>query len=123
MWRDEAYVLDMLLAARKVLEFTKRVDCARFQRDELVQNAVMHQIQIIGEAARSVSPEYRNAHPEVPWRDLVGMRNRLVHEYFRILPDRVWAVVDKHIPALVRLIEPLVPPEDMDGEGRETTQA
>ena len=92
MWRDDAYVLDMLLAARKVLEFTKGVDWVRFQREELVQNAVMRQIQIIGEAARMVSPEYQSEHPEVPWRDMVGMRNRLVHEYFRILPDRVWDV-------------------------------
>ena len=57
MWRDETYVLDMLLAARKVLEFTEEVHWERFSRDELIQNAVMRQIQIIGEAARSVSSD------------------------------------------------------------------
>lgn len=117
MWRDDAYVLDMLLAARKVLEFTRGVDWPRFERDELVQNAAMRQIQIIGEAASRVSPGYRNEHPEVPWRDIVGMRNRLVHEYFRILPGLVWEVVEKHIPELVRLLEPLVPPEDAGDTG------
>jgi uncharacterized protein with HEPN domain len=117
MWRDDAYVLDMLLAARKVLEFTKGVDWVRFKRDELLQNAVMRQIQIIGEAARVVSPQYQTEHPEVPWRDIVSMRNRLVHEYFRILPERVWDVVEKHIPALVQLLELLVPPENADGAG------
>ncbi|MCU0917289.1 MAG: DUF86 domain-containing protein [Planctomycetes bacterium] len=61
MWRDDAYVLDMLLAARKVLEFTRGVDGVRFERDELVQNAVMRQIQIIGEAARMVSPDNAGA--------------------------------------------------------------
>ncbi len=115
MWRDDAYVLDMLLAARKVLEFTRNVDWVQFKRDELIQNAVMHQIQIIGEAASKVSPEYQSDHPDVPWRDMVGMRNRLVHEYFRILPGRVWDVVEKHIPKLVELLEPLVPPEDEGG--------
>jgi uncharacterized protein with HEPN domain len=50
MWRDDAYVLDMLLAARKVLKFTRDVDWRRFERDELVQNAVMRQVRIIGEA-------------------------------------------------------------------------
>ena len=115
MWRDDAYVLDMLLAARKVLEFTKDVDRVRFQRDELVQNAVLRQIQIIGEAASKVSPEYQDNHPEVPWRDMVGMRNRLVHEYFRILPGRVWDVVEKHVPQLVQLLQPLVPPEEEGG--------
>jgi uncharacterized protein with HEPN domain len=117
MWRDDAYVLDMLLAARKVLEFTRGVDWPRFERDELVQNAVMRQIQIIGEAARKVSPEYQSDHPEVSWKDMVGMRNRLVHEYFRILPGRVWEVVEKHIPQLVQLLEPLVPPDDAGGSG------
>ncbi len=82
MWRDDAYLLDMLLAARKVLEFAKGVDWHRFERDDLVQNAVMRQIQIMGEAASKVSPGYRSDHPEVPWRESVGMRNHLVHEYF-----------------------------------------
>jgi uncharacterized protein with HEPN domain len=111
MWRDEAYVLDMLLAARKVLQFAKGVDWDRFSRDELVQNAIMRQIQIIGEAARSVSAEYQNDHAHVPWRDIIGMRNRLVHEYFQILPRRVWDVVKKDIPDLIDVLKPLVPPE------------
>ena len=77
----------------------------------------MPQSQIIGEAARLVSPEYRDAHLDVPWREIVGMRNRLVHEYFRILPDKVWDVVEKHIPRLVQLLGPLVPPEGAGDTG------
>ena len=111
MWRDDAYVLDMLLAARKALEFARDCQWEQFSQDELVQNAVMRQIQIVGEAARQVSEEYQNAHPEVPWRDIIGMRNRLVHEYFRILPRRVWDVVEKDLPGLVKLLVPLVPEE------------
>lgn len=88
MWRDDAYLLDMLLAARKVLEFTCDITWEQFKVDDLVQNAVMRQIQII------------------------GMRNKLVHEYFRIIPDRVWDVVEKDIPELKRLVEPLVPPDE-----------
>ena len=67
MWRDDAYLLDMLLAARKVLQFPTGIDWVQFGRDDLTQNAVMHQIQIIGEAARKVSPEYREEHPEIRW--------------------------------------------------------
>ncbi|HUT28780.1 MAG TPA: DUF86 domain-containing protein [Sedimentisphaerales bacterium] len=111
MWRDDAYLLDMLLAARKVGEFTRDVSWERFQADELMQNAVMRQIQIIGEAARKVSPEYQKQHPEIAWQQVIGMRNRLVHEYFRIIPERVWDVVERDIPELVRVIEPLVPPD------------
>jgi uncharacterized protein with HEPN domain len=116
MWRDDAYILDMLLAARKVLEFAQGVSWEQFRRDELVQNAVMRQIQIIGEAAGKVSAGYQGEHADVPWRDIIGMRNRLVHEYFRILPRRVWDVVEKDIPQLIESLEPLVP-EDKEGEG------
>ena len=116
MWRDDAYVLDMLLAARKALEFSEGVGWEQFRRDELVQNAVMRQVQIIGEAAGKVSSAYQDSHREVPWRGVVGMRNRLVHEYIRILPRRVWDVVEKDIPRLIEVLESLVP-EENDGEG------
>ena len=66
MWRDDAYLLDMLLAARKVRDFTRDVTRGQFQSDELTQNAVMRQIQIIGEAARKVSLRCQQAHPEIP---------------------------------------------------------
>ena len=112
MWRDDAYMLDMLLAARKVREFTQDVNWEQFQADELMQNAVMRQIQIIGEAARKVSLQSQQEHPEVPWQGIIGMRHRLVHEYFRIIPERIWDVVAKDIPELIRLIEPIVPPDE-----------
>ena len=111
MWRDDAYLLDMLLAARKVQDFTQNVTGEQFRSDELTQNAVMRQIQIIGEAARKVSLQYQQEHPEVPWQGIIGMRNRLVHEYFRIIPERVWDVAEQDIPELIRLIKPLVPPD------------
>lgn len=112
MWRDDAYLLDMPLATRKVLEFTYDITWEQFRIDDLVQNAVMRQIQIIGEAARKVSIEYQQNHPEIPWQKIIGMRNKLVHEYFRIIPERVWDVVEKDIPELKRLVEPLVPPDE-----------
>jgi uncharacterized protein with HEPN domain len=59
----------------------------------------MRQIQIIGEAARMVSAEFKQSHPEVPWTEIVGMRNRLVHEYFDIIPQRVWEVLEHHLAA------------------------
>jgi uncharacterized protein with HEPN domain len=72
----------------------------------------MRQTQIIGEAARKISQQYKDAHPEIPWQAIIGMRNRLVHEYFDIIPERVWDVVENNIPELIRLIEPLVPPDE-----------
>lgn len=112
MWRDDAYMLDMLIAARKVENFADGITLEKFKSDELLQNAIIHQIQIIGEAARKVSQEYKTAHPQIPWRMIIGMRNRLVHEYFDIIPERVWDVIQNNISELIRIIEPLVPPEE-----------
>jgi uncharacterized protein with HEPN domain len=111
MWRDEAYLLDMLLASREARQIAQGANVEQFASDRKLQLAIIHLIQIIGEAARSISPEFKQAHPEIPWNEIVGMRNKLVHEYFRIIPEKVWEAVEKDIPRLIRLIEPLVPPD------------
>ena len=116
MWRDEACLLDMLLATRKIRRFSEGVAFERFLADELMQHGIMRLIQILGEGARKVSPDFRQAHPEIPWQGIIGMRNRMVHEYFRIIPAKVWEVVQGEIPALIPLLEPLVPPEGKDEE-------
>jgi len=111
MWRDDAYLLDMLLAARKIMKYAQGVDSERFEQDEILQDAIMRRIQIIGEAARKVSLEFKEDHPEIPWNEIIGIRNKLIHEYFRIISEKVWEAVEKDIPNLIILIEPLVPPE------------
>ena len=111
MWRDNAYLLDMLLAARKVMQYAQGADFERFEQDEILQDAIMRRIQIIGEAARKVSEAFKEEHPEIPWYEISGMRNRLIHEYFRVIPEKVWEAVEKDIPDLIAALEPLVPPE------------
>jgi uncharacterized protein with HEPN domain len=66
MWRDDACLLDMLIAARKIRAFTEGVTLDRFLRDELMQHAIMRLIEILGEAARHISEDFRANHPEVP---------------------------------------------------------
>jgi uncharacterized protein with HEPN domain len=100
------------LQRAKILEHSKGVTLEKFQGDEVLQNALMHLLQIIGEAARKVSDEFKIVHPEVPWADIVGLRHRLVHEYFRIIPEKVWKAVERDVPALLPMLEPLVPPPD-----------
>jgi uncharacterized protein with HEPN domain len=80
MWRNEAYLLDMLQAAREIQKHSSGVSFETFASDRVLQNALMHLIQIIGEAARMVSPEYCQSHGEIPWSIIIGMRNRLVNE-------------------------------------------
>ena len=83
MRRDDACVLDMLIAARKIRAFTDGVTLDRFRRDEIMQHGIVPLSDILGEAARHVSDDFRATHPEIPWRQFIGMRNRMVHEYFR----------------------------------------
>lgn len=110
MSRDDACLLDMKLASEKALSFTRGATREAFAADEMMQFAVVRAVQIVGEAARSVSPEFRSAHPEIPWRAIMGTRHRLVHEYMRVDLDIVWRVVQQHLPELLRLLAPLVPP-------------
>lgn len=71
-----------------------------FDRDELVQTWVVHHLEIIGEAARSIPQDFKNLHPEIPWKQISGMRNILIHVYFGVDKDIVWAVVERDLPVL-----------------------
>ena len=108
--RDAAYLWDMLDSARSACEFTAGVRFERYQRDRKLQLAVERAVEIIGEAARRVSEEFRRAHPEIPWRSMIAQRNVLAHEYGEIKHERMWLLVTEHLPALVSDLEKLVPP-------------
>lgn len=112
MQRDDAYLLDMLIAARRARSFCSSIPPEEFERSDLHQYAVFKAIEILGEAARLVSEPMRAAHPEIPWDKIAGMRNRLIHEYFRIDLPTVWRTVRDDIPPLISLLEPLVPPDE-----------
>ena len=66
----------------------------------MAQVWVIHHLQIIGEAVRGISPEFRTANPDIPWSDIIGMRNVLIHHYFGTDRDAVWNVVEHDLPAL-----------------------
>ena len=112
MRRDEAYLLDMLIAAREAVEFVSGMTWEEFSGSRLHQNAVMKSLENIGEAASHVSEAARQLYPQIPWRQIVGMRHRLVHGYFEVNVQRIWETVQTDIPALLRALEPLVPPEE-----------
>ncbi len=112
MPRDEdAYLLDMLLAARDGVRFAQGLTFGQFERSRLRQYAVLKAVEIIGEAAAHISAETKKTHADLPWTDIIGMRNRLVHGYFEVDTGRVWETVQDDLPRLISQIEPLVPPE------------
>lgn len=112
MQRDQAYFLDILIAARQITQFTTDLKWEHFKTSALHQNAIIRALEVIGEATRKVSQETRDILQDIPWSDMIGMRNRLIHEYFEIDLDKVWDTIINDIPKLIILIEPLVPPED-----------
>ena len=111
MERDGAYLLDMLLAARDAVGFAGRVTYSQFENSRLHQNAILKAVEIVGEAASHVSSSMRESQPDIPWREIVGMRNRLVRVYFDVDIGLVWRTVQEDLPALVAQLERIVPPD------------
>jgi len=97
-------ILDAIAALQRYSDRT-RLD---FDQDELLQVWFLRHLQIIGEAARSIPEDIRALAPDIPWPNIVGMRNILVHGYFQIDTDMVWEAATRHVPALEPAIERLL---------------
>ena len=113
--RDAALLLDMLLAARDAREFVAGLDEAAFLGSRLHQNACIRSLEVLGEAAGKISPATQAMHPEIPWREITGMRHRLIHGYGEVRLDLVWAVLRDRLSPLIEKLEPLAPREGDNG--------
>lgn len=106
--RDPAYLWDMLNAARGVVSSLQGLVYEQYLSDENLRLATERRIEIIGEAARRISPAFKDAHPEIPWRPIVDQRNVLIHAYDEIADERVWQLAKHHIPDLIEQLEILL---------------
>ena len=106
--RDAAYLWDMLDAAQTAEKLSCDLDFAQYSNDRRTQLAIERSLEIIGEAAGRVSTSFCNAHPEMPWRQIIGQRNVLIHEYGEIKQERIWKVVKENLPQLIEQLKPLV---------------
>jgi uncharacterized protein with HEPN domain len=106
--RETAERLQDIYEAIKRIEKYTQAGREVFDQDELVQTWVIHHLEIVGEAARAIPQDYRNAHPEISWGQISGMRNILIHMYFGIDRDIVWAVVERDLPLLKSSIKTLL---------------
>jgi len=102
------FLADMLEAIEKIERYTHGLNREDLWQDDLVADAVVRNLEVIGEAARHVPEALRAAHPEIDWRRVVGLRNVVVHEYFAIDLDVVWVVVEKHLPQLKRVVQAML---------------
>jgi uncharacterized protein with HEPN domain len=100
--RDSGIILeDIRDAMRKVSTYVEGMDLAAFMADEKTVDAVVRNISVIGEAAKQLPENFKERHPEIPWAQMAGMRNRIVHDYAGVDLEIVWRVITNSMPDLV----------------------
>lgn len=109
MSHDEVILLDIIRAIRLAIEFAQGIDKDSFLRDIKTQSAVLHQLMVMGEAVKRLSMDYRNQHPQIPWKLMAGMRDKLIHGYDIVDLDEVWKTISVDVPQVLPLLETLQP--------------
>jgi len=104
----------MLAYARKAMQFAKGRSRSDLDHDEILALAIIHSVEIIGEAVTAISEEVRSRYPEVPWEEISGTRNRLIHGYIDIDLDIIWSIVTRDLPSLVKKLERILKKESRD---------
>ena len=108
--RDAAYLWDMLDSAKTIRGFMAGLRFEEFLLDRKLQLAVERCVEVIGEASRRISDEFKNTHSEIPWKRILAQRNVLAHEYDDVKQERMWLVATVHVPALIPQLEAILPP-------------
>ena len=107
---DIQSIWDMVDSITKIQGFTIGMDESDYLENELVQSAVERKLEILGEAARRVSHDFQIRHPEIDWRNTIGLRNIIAHRYDQIEQERVWNILKTVLPDLKDRLLPLLPP-------------
>ena len=110
MLRDDTYLVDILESARIALDYVAGKSWDVFYEDMQCQDAVLRRLEIIGEAARHVSPLFQKKSPQIPWRDLTVLRNLVIHQYDAVDVKQVWDTTQNRLPSLVSELSKIVPP-------------
>lgn len=107
MKEDRVYLLHIRDAIRQVVEYTA-IRKEEFCADRKTQDAVVRNLEIIGEATKRLSVSLKSAHPDVPWKPIAGMRDKLIHDYFGVNVELVWEVVERDLPSLCEKVNRLL---------------
>jgi uncharacterized protein with HEPN domain len=106
--RDSHYLADIQEAIGRILAYTESLSYEQFLDDIKTQDAVVRNLQVLGEAVKKLSPDLRNQASHLPWQDMAGMRDKIVHDYFGINYDIVWTVTRQELPTILAEIKKLL---------------
>lgn len=108
--RNSAALLDMINAIQQIQKFIQSETYEEYLNNDLLQRAVERNLEIIGEAVRRITPEFRDVHPEINWSGAVGLRNVIIHQYDRVENETIWQIITTVLPVLLPQLEQLLPP-------------
>jgi len=106
--RDKAFLYDVVHGVRLAVGYVEGVTREQFDQDPMAQDAVIRRLTVVGEATKRLSPDFRERHPGIPWKQMAGMRDVIVHEYDRVDLDTVWNVLQNEFPGLLSQLERIV---------------
>ncbi|MBD3288497.1 DUF86 domain-containing protein [candidate division KSB1 bacterium] len=105
---EHEFLLDIKEATKRILKYSENLDYEIFTRDLKTQDAIVRNIEIIGEAVKNLSVEFIDQYPHIPWKNIAGMRDKLIHHYFGVNIDIVWDITRFEIPKLKKQIEEIL---------------
>lgn len=109
---DRDSLCDMVLAAEAAMRFLGSQSLDEFMGDDKTQSAVLHQLLVLGEACKRLSPSLCQAHPQVPWGEIARTRDKLIHHYEEVDPRRLWQIVAHDLPLMLPVLQRLMPPDE-----------
>lgn len=106
--KDLLYLHHIMESLTLISQYLSNVDIATFKESQQLQDAVVRRFEVVGEAAKRVSPELRNQYPNIPWRHMVGMRDNLIHDYEMVDYELVWSTYRKDVPSAIEVIQQVI---------------
>ena len=99
---DLAYTDHIINCIKKIRKFVKGIDKKEFAKNELIQDAIIRNFEVIGEASKKISPDFKKVYFEIPWKEISGMRDKLIHDYLGVDIEVIWKTIEIDLPVLLK---------------------